>query len=274
MSETATGRLLDAYVSPLGDEYRAIPRGEEGMDVEEPAPVETQQSLLSVKEGETFVCSDLDGDLSIPNTVGMGVYSKDPRFLSRLELRLNGAEPVLLSSSAERAHLSYVDLTNPDIWEGELIAIPAQTVNVRRMRAVAECVLERIRVKNYNAYPVNVMLEFALAADFLDIFEVRGLVRERRGRLFAPRVDGSTVKLAYLGVDEVFRETWITFSEAPATVRAVGGVVWVGFDLDLRAHQTRLLSLSVEPIIDGARRRRDDFNTALARTRHSYEDWE
>ena len=59
MSETATGRLLDAYVSPLGDEYRAIPRGEEGMGAEEPVSVETQQSLLSVKEGETFVCSDL-----------------------------------------------------------------------------------------------------------------------------------------------------------------------------------------------------------------------
>src|SRR2546421_7165473 len=227
MSETATGRLLDAYVSPLGDEYRAIPRGEEGMGAEEPAPVETQQSLLSVKEGETFVCSDLDGDLSVPNTMGMGVYYKDTRFLSRFELRLNGAEPVLLSSSAERAHLSYVDLTNPDIWEGEVIAIPAQTVNVRRMRAVSECVLERIRVKNYNAYPVNVTLEFALAADFLDIFEVRGLVRERRGAVFSPPGGGSTVKPPHPGPGEAFRGARGSFRGPPSAGGTARGGGWV-----------------------------------------------
>jgi len=267
---------LVAHVSRLGDVYEPLPRrpGDEQGAGGGGAPVETHQRTLSVKEGETFVCSDLRGDLCEPNTVGMGVYYQDTRFLSRFELRINGLEPVLLSSSAERAYLSSVDLTNPDLWDGGVLAVPAQSVNIRRTRAVADCVLEQLRVKNYNAYPVRIVLEFTIAADFLDLFEVRGLVRERRGDCFVPRVDGGVVKLAYLGLDHRFRETWVTFGDAPARSAVTGGSVVVGIDVDLAGHATRTLSVSVEPVVDGAHRTPDDFSTAVARTQRSYEDWE
>jgi glycogen debranching enzyme len=237
-------------------------------------PVETQQTVLSVKEGETFVCSDLAGDLSVPNTVGMGIYFRDTRFLSRFELRINGAEPILLSSSAERAHLSYVDLANPDLWEGDVLAVPAQTVNVRRIRTVAESVLEIVRVENFNAFPVEVSFEFALAADFLDLFEVRGLVRERRGTCFVPRVDGAVVKLAYLGLDESFREMWVTFGQEPSATSVEEDTARVRFDLTLDVQATHTISVAFEPIVDGERRRPDDFSSALTRNRQSYEEWE
>ncbi|MEA2588402.1 MAG: hypothetical protein QOH66_1329 [Actinomycetota bacterium] len=262
------------YTSPLGDAYDPLPGDAAGGPAGGEVRVETHQQLLSVKEGETFVCSDQQGDLSVPNTVGMGVYYRDTRFLSRFELRISGADPVLLSSSAERAHLSYVDLTNPDLWEGEVLAVPAQTVNIRRIRAVADRVLERMRIKNFNAFPVNVALEFTLAADFLDLFEVRGLMRERRGTCFVPLVDGAVVKLAYLGLDECFRETWITFGDKPTVVDVEGDTVRVRFDLALEAQSTRTMSVAFEPIIDGERRRLDEFSTAVARTRRSYEEWE
>jgi glycogen debranching enzyme len=261
------------YTSPFGDVYEPLPDAGWGPGGAE-APVATHQLLLSVKEGETFVCSDHSGDLTVPNTVGMGIYFRDTRFLSRFELRINGAEPVLLSSSAERAHLSYVDLTNPDLWQGEVLAVPAQTVNIRRIRAVADCVLERMRVKNFNHFPVEVSLEFALAADYLDLFEVRGLLRERRGTRFAPIVDGAVVKLAYLGVDQSLRETWATFSGTPAHVSVDGDTVRVRFDFALGAQVTQTLSVSFEPIVDGERRRCDDFTTVFTRTRSSYEEWE
>ena len=100
-SESEPGR----WTSPLGDTYHPLPDNAPGISAGPEAPVETQQNVLSVKEGETFVCSDLAGDLSVPNTVGMGIYYRDTRFASRFELRINGADPILLSSSAERAHL-------------------------------------------------------------------------------------------------------------------------------------------------------------------------
>jgi hypothetical protein len=132
-----------AYTTPLGDTYHPLPGDAAGGPGGWEAPVETHQQVMSVKEGETFVCSDLQGDLSVPNTVGMGVYYRDTRFLSRFEFRISGADPVLLSSSAERAHLSYVDLTNPDLWEGEVLA--GNVLHPARGRVGREARLPRSR---------------------------------------------------------------------------------------------------------------------------------
>ena len=73
--------------------------------------------------------------------------------------------------------MSHVDLTNPDLYEEDEVSVPQQTLNIRRVRAISGRLFERIRVKNYNAYPVSLDLEFELGADFADIFEVRGMVR-------------------------------------------------------------------------------------------------
>ena len=96
-------------------------------------------------------------------------------------MTVSGRDPVLLSSSSERAYMSHVDLTNPDLYEGDEIAVPQQTLNIRRIRAINGRLFERVRVKNYNAHAVSLDLEFSLAADFADIFEVRGMAREQHG---------------------------------------------------------------------------------------------
>jgi glycogen debranching enzyme len=232
------------------------------------------RQTLSIKEGETFVHCDINGNLTYPNTVGMGMYYKDTRFLSQFEMRVNGAVPILLSSSAERAYMSYVDLTNPDIWEAGELVIRQQTLNLRRTRVVGAIVHERIRLRNYNEKPVKVVLEFALGSDFADIFEVRGLKREERGQLLTPRVDAATVKLAYYGTDEVFRETRIHFSQAPAAVEVDGPSVRTWFDFELGANSTTTLSIGIEPVIAGVRQPRSDFDSAVEHNRTSYLDWE
>ena len=64
-----------------------------------------------IKEGDVFLCATADG--AIDGIDGTGLYTRDTRFLSHATMQIGGREPVLLSSSAERAHLAYVDLTNP-----------------------------------------------------------------------------------------------------------------------------------------------------------------
>src|SRR5918912_1103649 len=135
--------------------------------------------VLAVKEGETFLYSDTEGNLDDRKEFGLGFYHRDTRFLSHFVMKLSGADPVLLSSSSERAYMAYVDLTNTAIYDGDELAVPQQTLNIRRIRAINGRLFERVRVKNYNPFPVSVDLEFSLAADFSDIFEVRGLARER-----------------------------------------------------------------------------------------------
>ena len=262
--------------TPQGEEYEPLSESAQRV-LTEGVPFilgDLHRSLLSTKEGETFVHSDLNGNLSVPNTVGMGIYYKDTRFLSQFELRINGTMPVLLSSSAERAYMSYVDLTNPDVWEEGQLSLGQQTLNVRRTRVVGPIVHERIRLRNYNDTEIKVVLEFALGSDFADLFEVRGLKREKRGKLLAPKVEGKTSKLAYYGTDEIFRETFITFSLEPTLTRVEGATIRVWFEFPLKPHQTKSLGIAIEPVLAGVRQESDDFDEAVQRTRTSYQDWE
>ena len=145
---------------------------------------------LAVKEGETFLYSDTEGNLDDRKDFGRGLYHRDTRFLSHFMMRLSGRDPVLLSSSSERAYMAHVDLTNPDLYEGDELAVPQQTLNIRRIRAINGRLFERVRVKNYNPYPVSVDVDFSLGADFADIFEVRGMARETTGSYSPPVTEG------------------------------------------------------------------------------------
>lgn len=266
----------EKLTSPEGEEYEPLSEAAQRL-LSEGVPFilgDLYREILAIKEGETFVTSDLDGNMTVPNTVGMGLYYKDTRFLSQFELRVNGTHPTLLSSSAERAYMSYVDLTNPDIWESGQLVIPQQTINLRRTRVVGDIVHERIRIRNYNDQPVTVVLEFTMGSDFADIFEVRGLKRENRGRLLTPRVDGSILKFAYRGTDEIFRETWVEFSRPATATKIEGATVRAWFEFELEARQTTNLSVSFEPIIEGKRLERVDFEGSVQTNRTSYLDWE
>src|SRR6266550_8922593 len=185
--------------------------------------------VLAVKEGETFFYSDVEGNLDDRREYGLGLYHRDTRFLSHFHMSVSGREPVLLSSSSERAYMSHVDLTNPALYEGDEITVPQQTLNIRRIRAINGRLFERVRVKNYNAWPVAVDVEFSFGTDFADIFEVRGLGRDVTGTYEPPRVDGRCVEFGYQGCDAVHRLTRIEFSSDPASIEVVGDVVRVSF---------------------------------------------
>src|SRR5256714_13203503 len=153
--------------------------------------------VLAVKEGETFLYSDTEGNLDDRKDFGLGLYHRDTRFLSHFMMKLSGREPVLLSSSSERAYMAHVDLTNPDLYEGDELAVPQQTLNIRRIRAINGHLFERVRVKNYNAWPVSVDVEFSFGADFADIFEVRGMARDVTGPFDPPRGEGRCVEVGH-----------------------------------------------------------------------------
>jgi glycogen debranching enzyme len=229
--------------------------------------------LLATKEGEMFLYADEEGNLS-GGYHGMGLYYRDTRFLSLYDMSVNGRSPVLLSSSAERAYMSYVDLTNSDIWEDQKIEVPQQTLNVRRIRVINGRLFERIRFKNYNEQAIRASVEVVFGVDFADIFEVRGLRRKRRGQFFRPKVEGRQIMFAYRGEDDIFRQTRIDLGADPDEVTIDQGRVRVAFHLELAAHQTRLFTFVIEPVIGETRREAVQFDEAVHELRRSYEDWE
>jgi glycogen debranching enzyme len=267
-------------VNPLGGESTraevelpaAPERPEEGV-----SPVlitDLASKTLAVKEGDAFLYSDLEGNLEHETDYGLGLYSKDTRFLSRFRLTINGRAPVLLSSSSERGYMSHVDLTNPDLYDGQVLTVPQQTLNIRRIRAISGRLFERVRMKNYNPFPVTIDVEFAFGADFADIFEVRGMTRDATRPPSAPKVEDGRIDFVYEGRDGVRRITRIEFGARPDRIDVEGLQARATFRIHLGPYQTKLIGLSVDPIIEDGRPSSVDFDHAVHELRRSYEEWE
>jgi glycogen debranching enzyme len=121
---------------------------------------------------------------------------------------------------------------------------------------------------------VRLTMSLSLAADFADIFEVRGLKRSTRGHFRPPKASGSKVEFAYQGVDDVVRRTRVEFSPRPDRLEVVGDRVEVDFGLLLAPHQTRVISATFDLVVGDEQIESADFDTAVHRLRRSYEDWE
>ena len=250
-----------------------LPQPEQGA-----APVlvtDLASKTLAVKEGQTFLYSDLEGNIDHGGQDGLGLYSHDTRFLSHFRLTMNGRDLVLLSSSAERGYQSHVDLTNPDLFEEDVLRAPQQTINVRRVRAISGDLFERIRIKNYNPFDVTLEVRLTFGADFADIFDVRGMTHRHSGGSYPPTVNGSAIEFVHEGRDHVRRITRISFGIDPDRIDVEGALATAVFRLHLDPYQTRLVAVSVEPILgseptNGA----PDFDHAVHELRRSYEEWE
>jgi glycogen debranching enzyme len=210
--------MMDAEPNPVPEEL--TDPGQAPADLVPPLAADFSSQVLAVKEGETFLYSDLAGDLDDRREHGHGLYHRDTRFLSHLRMKLSGRDPVLLSSSSERSYMSYADLTNPELHSDGELAVPQQTLNIRRIRAINGRLFERVRVKNYNPHPVELTISFSLAADFADIFEVRGLRRLMRGHQEPPQVDVRRTEFAYRGEDGVARRTLVSSTRTPIAWRS------------------------------------------------------
>src|SRR5579871_5896994 len=89
-----------------------------------PATVSATRPRRALKHVDTFIVLDSHGDIGASAGGADGLFHADTRFLSNLELRLNGAQPLLLGSNVRDDNtLLAVDLTNPDLYAGEHIEI-------------------------------------------------------------------------------------------------------------------------------------------------------
>ncbi|HET9234015.1 MAG TPA: amylo-alpha-1,6-glucosidase [Candidatus Eisenbacteria bacterium] len=173
-----------------------------------------------LKQGETFGVFDRFGDIAPVGLGELGLYYEGTRFLSRFGLTLGTERLLLLSStvSNDNAHL-WVDLTNADITQDGEVVIPRGTLHVSRERHLWESgCYEQLRVANYGPHPVTAALHYGYAADFADIFEVRGTQREARGKLLTPHVGESAITLSYEGRDGMIRRTRLFCDPQPTRI--------------------------------------------------------
>jgi glycogen debranching enzyme len=127
---------------------------------------------------------------------------------------------------------------------------------------------ERIHAVNYGSEERDVKITLAFEADFLDVFEVRGLRRERRGQVQAPRVERSQVTLGYRGLDGVSRTTTMKFSPQPAQLTEDEA----HFEIELGPKQEWELVVEIIPQVGEPPQRRA-FNEMRADIEREYSQW-
>ncbi|MBM0105712.1 amylo-alpha-1,6-glucosidase [Steroidobacter sp. S1-65] len=196
----------------------------------------------TLKHGDTFALFDPLGDLSTPHGP-QGLYHGDMRFLSQLRLTIEDEAPLLLSSTVRSNNAMLdVDLTNADVRRGDTLVLPKDTVHISRSKFLwnGGC-YELLSVRNFADAPTRIRIALDFAADFVDVFEVRGFVRHTRGRV-SERVSGvGRVRFEYASLDKVPRATEVVFHPAPTLLTERRAT----FDLELGPKQRRAIVVTV-----------------------------
>ena len=195
-----------------------------------------------MKHGDAFLVVDSHGDVGAELGESDGLFLRDTRYLSHLEIRINGLQPLLLGSNLSNDNcVLTADLANPDFIDREHVILAKNLLHVARTLFVAgDALHQRLVVHNYGASTVPLLLSVTFASDFADLFEVRGIARARRGLSFAEMREGQ-VGLHYEGLDQVIRRTQICFEPTPTALTESSA----SFRLSLRPQGSTVIYITV-----------------------------
>jgi glycogen debranching enzyme len=213
---------LSANAEPLNKTVEAIE--EAPFYIPSTGPSARPRRVL--KDGDTFVVLDSHGDMGASAGGPDGLFDHDTRYLSRLELLINGMQPLLLGSGVRDDNLTLTaDLTNPDIYFDNHIVLPRDTIHIVRTAYLWKgAVHQRLAIVNHSETTVTLSLSLSFGSDFADLFEVRGKRRPRRGRIREELRSSSQIAYAYTGLDGVVRSIDLQLEPTPTQLVASAAV--------------------------------------------------
>ena len=208
-----TGRPNDELV--IGDRYYVLA-----------SSVAADLPKVVLKHDEAFLVADRRGNVPALPGSEFGFYTEGTRFLRHLELRVHGQHPLLLNATVSDDGLeAAIDLTNPDIVDAEpaiangaeeRVTLPGRMFHVRHLITIyRDHLYQTAAIESFAREPHSFEIGWAFEADFVDVFEVRGYLRPRRGLLLPARIEPTSVVLAYRGLDDVLRATHLEFDPGP-----------------------------------------------------------
>ena len=203
----------------------------------------------TLKQGDCFAVLDSHADIGATPGGPDGIFFCDTRYLSHLEILLNGSQPLLLGSNVRDDNsILIVDLTNPDIFLDQKLSQPKDVLHVVRtfflLRGVA---YQRLRMHNHGNVPFDVRLSVAFGSDFADLFEVRGLRRARRG-IANLDVGESKVTLNYQGLDGKRLRTTMLFDPVPEQLS--GSTASYVFELQPNESRSVYVTVKCDPGVE------------------------
>lgn len=215
-----------------------------GHEDELDAPVSGETEPLVMSHGNMFCVVNRHGDITPPGARDLGLFYEDMRHLSRLELLISSGRATVLSASTGSLATSQVDLTLTDYGLGGFLDDPQNFLHVRRRQLVEDIFVEHISLTNHLRRAVDLPVELRLGADFVDIFQVRGARRARRGRHLPPQIGPDHILFGYLGVDGELYRTLVRLQPTPSEITPGGAI----YRLHFQPGETILLELLVQPL--------------------------
>jgi glycogen debranching enzyme len=209
---------------------------------------EHQHTVLTLKDDDLFLLSDTLGNIAgcmeDDHSASMGLFCKDTRFLSRLDLQIDRRSPILLSSTADKGFALSVLCTNPTLDN-----LRAESIGIKRELVLNGALFEEIELTNYSTQAVQFELSLSFNADFVDLFEIRGFDREQSGQLLRlPQQPKDTLNLAYRGHDGGVMESVITFDPTPPTSWSGNTALW---QLSLEPRAALKLGYRLQMLLNG-----------------------
>src|SRR5437588_88638 len=152
---------------------------------------------VTLVEGSAFSISALSGDMT-PNSP-QGVFFRDTRFLSRLDLRVNGQTPEpLAAESLDPFSATFALRTRPRPGRAD------SPLMLFRHRYVGRGMREDLVVRNYGEEPAYCSIELLFEADFADLFQVKAGHFETEGEAKLESGDGEIVFRYQPGAIRIF----------------------------------------------------------------------
>ncbi|QHA91350.1 amylo-alpha-1,6-glucosidase [Bacillus sp. N1-1] len=223
-----------------------------------------------IKENDLFLLTDEKGNIPNDHPYGPGLYKKDTRFLSSFEMKINGKEPILLSSEAKKSYENEMILTNPHMEENGRLILWRESIELKRKRFIYEDVLyEQVVVKNYYPKPLTFQISFTIDIDFADMFLIRGFQSGKVGSRTGVEVGAHSLTYDYEGADNVRRSSIVSWDREPIEVKEG----YVNFEFNLIHGEEQTLTFKVNPVIDGERGTVYSPDVAYRKLVTSYQSW-
>jgi len=191
---------------------------------------------VTLVEGPAFCISGRTGNMhaSFPE----GLFYRDTRFLSEMELRVNGLVPEPLAATAtDPFSASFVLRDHPLRGRADSHLV------IFRHRYVGRGMREDVVVRNFGEEPAFCAIELSLNCDFADLFEVKEGRVERTGEL---RLEADRTRMTFTyRRGGLRRGVFVDFSTAPK----INGNI-ASYELIIPARGQWSTCLQVTPVID------------------------
>ncbi|CAH2404645.1 amylo-alpha-1,6-glucosidase [Mesorhizobium escarrei] len=217
--------------------------------------------LFALKQGDCFAVADAYGDI---RGAGDGFFRDDTRVLSEFRLTVGDRQTSLLGASLSQDNVLFTsNLTNLPMQSVRGRDISQGAIHIERVRLLwQDRLFERITLSNYSQEQSTIRVSLHFAADFRDMFEVRGSTRLKRGMAHAAKTDATCVLLRYDGLDGLARISAISFSQAPDQLTGDRA----DFLIAVTRRSSKVLYVEVGPEV-AETPNRDRFRAAAARAR-------